>query len=239
MKITYVEHSCFLVELEQAYLLFDYFTGAVHLPELDNRRKIFVFNSHSHGDHFSENIFSALKKYSGVHYFLDSDIAVPQEVDIRFTLVEPHQVYSLPGTDWQVTTLASNDEGVAFSASVSEEGTEVSLFHAGDLNNWWWDGDAEDERLQDFYRRELQQIAGKHYLAAFLPLDPRLQGWWKGIDDFMKTATADYIFPMHNFGDYRMPPKMKKLKLAAGYADRIMDVKEPLQTWVIPASVHI
>ena len=52
MKITYIHHSSFLVEMEQAALLFDYFEGKV--PEIQADKPLIVFASHRHSDHFSE-----------------------------------------------------------------------------------------------------------------------------------------------------------------------------------------
>ena len=126
-----------------------------------------------------------------------------------------------------VETLRSNDEGVAFIVRLGD----LSLYHAGDLNNWWWDGDVEDQKLADIYHEELERIRGRHFTAAFIPLDPRLKGWWKGIEDFMHYADADRIFPMHNFGEKGLPKKFLALDCAAGYKNRIVDVEEPLSSW--------
>ena len=52
MKVTYLGHSGFLVETDDAYFLFDYYKGTV--PELDSSKKMFVFVSHGHYDHYSK-----------------------------------------------------------------------------------------------------------------------------------------------------------------------------------------
>ena len=46
MKVTYIGHSGFSVELESHILLFDYYEGA--MPEFDPAKKLLVFASHSH-----------------------------------------------------------------------------------------------------------------------------------------------------------------------------------------------
>ena len=60
-KVYYIMHSCFLVELDDRYLLFDYFDKSVvsdvvefsgSLPELDPNKYLYVFASHSHKDHW-------------------------------------------------------------------------------------------------------------------------------------------------------------------------------------------
>lgn len=67
MKITYIAHSGFCVELEKHVLLFDYFTG--ELPSWDKEKTILVFASHKHQDHFSLRILELRKEYPHIHYF--------------------------------------------------------------------------------------------------------------------------------------------------------------------------
>ena len=72
MKVTYVEHSSFLVELEHCCLLFDYFQGEI--PALDGEKELYVFVSHRHGDHFSPVVFELAKTYPKVQYVISDDI---------------------------------------------------------------------------------------------------------------------------------------------------------------------
>lgn len=51
MRVTYIGHSGFSVELESHILLFDYYEGT--MPEFDPAKKLLVFASHSHPDHFN------------------------------------------------------------------------------------------------------------------------------------------------------------------------------------------
>ena len=55
MIITYLGHSGFLVETETAYFLFDYIRGT--LPEFSEKKKLYVFASHAHKDHWNPEIF--------------------------------------------------------------------------------------------------------------------------------------------------------------------------------------
>jgi len=72
MKITYIHHSSFSVELDNTILLFDYFKG--NLPSFDKNKKLYVFSSHSHHDHFDESIFNIEKTHPNVEYILSNDI---------------------------------------------------------------------------------------------------------------------------------------------------------------------
>ena len=229
--VTYIEHSCFLVETAECYLLFDYYCGEVSLPALDPAKPLLLFNSHAHHDHFSKEIFALRDRNPSALFVLSADIPVPATVQPFTCPMLPHEHRLLQLTDGRtavsIDTLRSNDEGVAFIIRIGD----LCIYHAGDLNNWWWDGDVEDQKLANIYHEELEHIRGRHFTAAFIPLDPRLKGWWKGIEDFMHYADADAIFPMHNFGEKGLPKKFLALDCAAGYKNRVFDVEEPLTRW--------
>ena len=229
--VTYIEHSCFLVETAECYLLFDYYCGEVSLPALDPAKPLLLFNSHAHHDHFSKEIFALRDRYPSALFVLSADIPVPATVQPFTCPMLPHEHRLLQLTDGRtavsIDTLRSNDEGVAFIIRIGD----LCIYHAGDLNNWWWDGDVEDQKLANIYHEELEHIRGRHFTAAFIPLDPRLKGWWKGIEDFMHYADADAIFPMHNFGEKGLPKKFLALDCAADYKNRVFDVEDPLTRW--------
>ena len=56
MRITYIKHSAFLVDWEDTLCLFDWAEG--DLPYLDKGKRLFVFVSHAHSDHYDPAIFS-------------------------------------------------------------------------------------------------------------------------------------------------------------------------------------
>ena len=58
MKITYINHSGFLVETENCYYVFDYYKG--EMPSLDKSKEAIVFCSHFHQDPFNPKIFEIL-----------------------------------------------------------------------------------------------------------------------------------------------------------------------------------
>ncbi len=62
MKVTYIYHSCFLVETAECYYLFDYYKGA--LPALNTEKPLLVFVSHSHQDHYNPAVFAMLRQMS-------------------------------------------------------------------------------------------------------------------------------------------------------------------------------
>ena len=55
MKATFLNHSCFLLELDSVCLLFDWWKG--ELPPLPDK-PLLIFASHWHEDHFSPDLFA-------------------------------------------------------------------------------------------------------------------------------------------------------------------------------------
>ena len=123
-----------------------------------------------------------------------------------------------------VKAFKSTDEGVAFL--IEAEGKV--LYHAGDLNNWVWEGEPEEYnfRMSEAFHSELLKIAGNHIDVAFMLLDPR-QGkdFYLGMDDFMHMVGADIVFPMHFWGDFGVTERFKTLPCAADYAEKIMEIR--------------
>ena len=134
MKITYIHHSCFLIELEQLYLLFDYVKGT--LPVLSPDKDLLVLVSHRHGDHFSPDIFDLAEQHPKIRYILSDDIwqnRVPEQHFCRTEYMDSGKVLSLPdGGGVQITAFKSTDQGIAFLV----ENDGKVLYHAGDLNDW-------------------------------------------------------------------------------------------------------
>ena len=224
MKVTYIHHSAFLVETETACLLFDYFTGEV--PEIPADKPLYVLASHRHGDHFSEVIFDLAREHEKIVFILSSDIwtkRVPAELRDRAVSLAPDQNWS--DEVLQVETYKSTDEGVAFWCKVDG----LDIYHAGDLNHWYWEGEDEqwNRDMTAAYRAEIEKMRGRKADVALLPLDPRLEQWfYLGVDDWMKVADADWIFPMHFWEQFDVAVRLKGLECSAAYRDRIVEISE-------------
>lgn len=265
MKVTYIYHSGFLVETDSAAFLFDYWQGKLPerilkhsckagFPQSSGRRgdvpsspdvsrlpskPLYVFVSHSHGDHYNPEIFALNADAYILAYEMKPQISDEIKRQHNVFFLRPHQgmqiLQELPDTPYganqkkqiqilsgktfssfeelrlasgnvfpdaleqidqeyiSVYALASNDLGIAFAVSAPEG----DIYHAGDLNNWWWDGDAEDISMERYYEKELQRIAGTHFEAAIIPYDLRLKEPGFGIRDFLKHCSTDAIYPMH------------------------------------------
>lgn len=196
MKVTFIYHSCFLVETDSCYYLFDYYRGK--LPVLNRNKPVFVFASHSHGDHYQPEVFPRLKEMGvcTIYAMLSDDIptgSVPCYVNR--TTARPNREYDL-AQGQHVTTYRSTDQGTAFLIQ-SGEGT---LYHAGDLNDWVWEGETLscNEEMTRNYRAEIDKMAGTAVDIAFVVLDPRQdKDYARGILYFLDKVPARQVYPMH------------------------------------------
>ncbi len=229
MKITYIGHSGFLVELEHTLLLFDYSEGEV--PPLNLEKDLYVFSSHAHSDHFKFESFKL--GHPNSHYVCSQDIrkardagnfashGVPGSVFEKILFLCPHEKVCLD--EIVVETLDSTDEGVAFL--VEAEGK--SILHMGDLHWWVWAGEPEEDncRIEEKWNRELSGLSGRHVDILFAVLDPRQEGdFWKGLDQLARTVDADAIYPMHMWGRPELVDHLRELPCSQPYRDKLPSV---------------
>ncbi len=215
MKITHIYHSGFCVEMDRAVLIFDWYMG--DLPEFDRSKKVFVFVSHGHEDHYNRCIWNLQRALDNVFYILDSDTA--QEFKGKNILhVALNRTYSFEGVT--IETYTSTDEGVAFIVKLEEK----CIYHAGDLNIWCWEdtSDAEKEKSERLYRREMERLSLQNIDIAFVPLDPRLgKESVKAIEVFMDQVGCGTLFPMHYWDSVEEAKQYAAQLASKEYADRI------------------
>lgn len=241
IKVYYIMHSCFMVELDDRYLLFDYFDKSVVsdvvefsgcLPELDPNKYLYVFASHSHKDHWwLENLRWADSR-ANIKYILSKDIRLGRNYLIRngfdlsikdkIQFVGSMKTYKVD--DMVIETLRSTDAGVAFIVQVNG----LNIYHAGDLN--WWNAEGKGELYGEVYGREykrmLKPILNRHFDLGFVVMDARMgeDGYFLGMEYFVKNIECDHIFPMHMWGQYQWIERFKKRPGIANLRDRIIDI---------------
>ncbi len=239
MKVTYIFHSCFVVELAKCVLVFDYFKGS--LPEFDKDKPVYFFASHKHQDHFSMDIFGLLDDSYSVTFVLANDIRLNARYLERFGHGEQvlKQIISVGkntettiGEGLHIMTLKSTDEGVAFL--IETEGT--CLYHAGDLSWWHWEGESKAFNLyqEKTYHEQLQKISGKTIDLAFVPLDYRLgeAAEW-GIIKFLEMTDAKTVFPMHQWERYDLIEESLMHGKLSKYKECIMRVNKENESWIL------
>lgn len=203
IRVTFLGHSGFLVELEAACLLFDWSEG--ELPSLPEK-PLLVFASHRHQDHFQPRIFTLDDDSREVSFFLGSDLKLTESRKQRWNIPPETAAHChvLKGGETvrmgaaAVETLTSTDEGVAFLVTCSGH----TIYHAGDLNWWHWVGEdpAWNRNMESNFKRYIEPLRGRHIDLAFAPLDPRQKNaasW--GFRYLLELADISHIVPMHQW----------------------------------------
>lgn len=216
LKLTYIFHSDFAVEIHSCILVFDYWMDStICLPEILSKGKpVYVFASHFHGDHFSREIFAWRKLYPHTPfvYILSKDI-----VRHHGCHRDEADILMVKGDGWcdkiiKVIAAGSNDSGVSWIVEV--EGKRI--FHAGDLNNWYarflsdnynggtiWSMEfGEIDPLKDEQQyidelKDIRKITDSFDLVMF-PVDGRIgNGYTRGARQFIEQFQIGLFVPMH------------------------------------------
>ena len=236
MQAAFLDHSGFLVELDSAALLFDWWKG--ELPAIAPGVPLYVFASHVHPDHFDPRIFTLDDGSREVRFILGHDIklssrnlsrwGVSPETAEKCRNLRGGETLELSGVS--VEALPSTDEGEAFL--VTADGQIV--FHAGDLNWWHWEGEDKgwNRNMEVDFKKYAEALRGRTIDLAMLPLDPRLgeAGFW-GPAYFLETAEIRRFLPMHQWGEFDFTRKF--LEKHPAFTDRVLPVKEPGQVFAL------
>lgn len=209
MLLTYIYHSCYLIETDRCNLIFDFFKdsgdkpgkGIIHERILRDPKPLYVFSSHFHPDHFNRDILQWIFHHKNITYIFSKDILEHHKAGAN------DAIYLDKGDEYRdellhVKTFGSTDVGGSFFIEI--EGKQI--FHAGDLNNWHWKEESTAEEIAEaeaFYERELTDVANgieKLDLVMF-PIDPRLgKDFMIGAIQFINRIPVKIIAPMH-FGE--------------------------------------
>lgn len=244
-EIWFLGHSGFAVQTKHHFLIFDYYNnkpitvtrglnaGVIEPSEIQDQ-SVMVFSSHHHADHFNRVILEWNDQFPQIHYILSSDIRAAKDAP-NTTIATPGQSYEMGGVTIQ--TLASTDEGVAFF--VETDG--LSIYHAGDLNWWHWEGESAkaNNQMAVRYQSEINKLKGRHVDIAFVPVDPRLgkQYLW-GLSYFMQAIGAEQIFPMHFWEDYHIFAQLRQDPDAVRFRDKMQAITRRGQHFHYPRDME-
>ena len=214
MIVTYVYHSCCAIEFEEFSIIIDYYKDAIkdgdefgwvsnHL--LQKEKPLYVLCTHSHGDHFNEEILSWNQNREDITYVFSKEI--PETLKDTLSLKDENIVYlerleEYEDENLKIKAYGSTDAGVSFYI----EHNDVKIFHAGDLNNWHWNEEATREEsyvYENHYICELELVSEevKEVDIAMFPLDPRLgKDFMRGGEQFVNKIKTHNFLPLH-FGD--------------------------------------
>lgn len=214
IKIQYLYNSGFSVETENHHLIFDCYKGS---PKL-SRKDTYVFVSHSHPDHYNPTILKWKNSKESIKYIFSRDVQV-KEPDESIYFMSPDEEIRID--DINIKALGSTDLGVSFLVDADN----LTLFHAGDLNWWyWWDDTPEEIRvMEEAFKREIHKLNGKKIDIAFFPVDPRLRhNYCLGGEYFIKEIKPEFFVPMHFGEDYgTIKSFMEKVK---NYSTEVVEI---------------
>ncbi len=215
MRITYIFHSGFAIETGSCVMVFDFWMDPAGVMPgiLSTDKPIYVFSSHFHEDHFNKDIFSWKNGGNKITYILSKDI-----LKRRRAAKEDADAWLAKGGAWQdgiidVHAAGSTDSGVSWIVKIGGK----TIFHAGDLNNWYArflaDGydvglvhSAEFDETVDPVKEEkrylgelkdIRKIADSFDIAMF-PIDGRIgNGYTRGGRQFIERFKVGLFVPMH------------------------------------------
>ena len=219
MTITYIFHSCYVIEFEEFSLIFDYFKditkpdGTYWINDylLGKNTPLYVLSTHSHTDHFNPEILSWKEKKSDITYIFS------EELQNKFDLIEDNVHFLKKFETYQdknifVQAFGSTDAGGSFALRIED----TTIFHAGDLNNWHWRNEVSKKEsciFENNFLCELELLAEYYdeFTISMFPIDPRLgEDYLLGVEQFISRIDSEYILPMHFGEDFEKANAIKQ-----------------------------
>jgi L-ascorbate metabolism protein UlaG (beta-lactamase superfamily) len=163
--LRYLMNSGWVVETGRHALIFDFvpaIAGAQQLPAeaapdpaTFGGRRVVVFVSHGHADHFSPEVLA----WAGRTPPATIVLGFAPDGGTASKVLRPRETWSDGGLE--VTTTGSTDEGVGFLVRVDG----LTVFHAGDLARW-------DDEVSAAFAAEIEWLAARSGTIdlAFFPI---------------------------------------------------------------------
>ena len=232
--VYYIYHSAFVIELEKSILIFDFYkfpnNKKKEKEKFFNRfikrtdKKVYVFATHSHPDHFNKEILTWSKINENIKYILSDDIRIHKHKNFYFTKEDDN--FELDNL--KIRTFGSTDLGSSFYVNTEDK----NIFHSGDLHFWHWEDDTleEEKTMYDAYMVQLEKIKKLDRIdIAFVPVDPRLGvNTLEGVELFYKILKPRIIIPMHFSNDYsQMKNFIEKFKNINGV--KVIEIRDSME----------
>ena len=244
-KITYIRHSCFLLEFPEANFIFDYWrdpsaSGSKsrgEIPEfirrLPEEKPLYLLVSHGHKDHYNPEIFGWAEHFADARFIVSNDvwkrcrhIASPTSV-YHGPRVDPERlVRLLPGErfsqgDISISAFPSTDIGNSYMVIAGGK----RIFHAGDLNAWILEEKTPSEKAQEIsnFKSILSHIAktSETIDLAMFPIDSRIgSDYTMGADIFLNRFDIRHLIPMH-FANCDQSLRQKRIDDVIAYKNTI------------------
>lgn len=209
--VNYVAESCYNIEIEDYFLVFDYYNGILNIP--DDKKTIFFTSSKNEG-HYSEEIL----KVSGMEnftYILNSDIAYSKDddnviylKDNKLSIENLKDLYKSKNVnflekdstckinkDLVIDTISYENKGMAFIIKAYD----FTIFYGGDL--FLTDVVLDRDNLIS-YLYEIYETYDEIDLAFFPLLKENGEKNFDRAKDFIEILNPQILFPT-NFDEDR------------------------------------
>ncbi len=189
LSVTYLTHCSFIVETASYQLVFDWIAGTI--PKSNKKRVGFI--THAHADHFNEQVTSI--EFDG--WVVSDDVKMfSHDTLFRVKPMSQCQIF-----DIHVKAYDSTDAGVSFLV----ECDGITIFFAGDLNNWHWKNESSSEEINEMnelYLQMIEPLRDKDVDILFIDIDPRLEvDYDLGARQLLELINPKAVFPMHFTSD--------------------------------------
>ena len=213
MTVRYIYHSCFVLENDEVIVVFDYWKdplGYLHNILEKTEKTVYVFVSHFHEDHYNPEILKWGRGDKRIttrpRLMLSYDTVRKRRVQrsVVRDIMNPEKFYE--DEFIRANYYRSTDIGVAVALTFSNGET---AFHAGDLNNWYFE-DGENlkvslDEMEGMYMAIVRMVRAdiSHFNHVMLPIDPRLESnMLRSSMQWLNKIYTDNFYPMHFWGHY-------------------------------------
>jgi L-ascorbate metabolism protein UlaG (beta-lactamase superfamily) len=197
--IWYLGHSGWALKTKNHFLVFDYVESerkapgeshhneVINLSELKGK-KVSVFVSHEHSDHYSPAIFNWRKVIENINYVL----GWKPDIEHSYVYMAPREKKSID--DLEILTIKSTDAGVGFLVKVDG----LVIFHGGD--HAYWGGSMNSFAEEINYLAKAENEFDIVFLALTTGTGQRNESITKGIFYAIEKLQPKVMFPMHAGG---------------------------------------
>jgi len=240
MTITYIYHSCYLIEFSEFSVIFDFYKDTVRDDGsawvndylLGKEEDLYVLYTHSHSDHFNPEILTWKERKKNITYIFSDELLISGKTNKNDAYhLKKEEQYN--DSRMMIKAFGSTDSGGSFLLSHREH----NFFHAGDLNNWHWNeevGKTEALTYENNFLCELEllaEISDRLHVVMF-PVDPRLgKDYMKGAEQFISRIPSNYFLPMHFGEKYEKANKFEII--AARYSCRYLSLSHHGQSYIL------
>lgn len=220
-SLTYIYHDCFIMETNEAILLFDYWKDPLSsgkekdypplLNEINPSKKFYIIISHHHKDHFTRRIFLWESRFPKIRYIISKDVYRT----VRYMMEDIGNYKGFrpslsninvlsPGESYKdeilsIKAFPSTDIGNSYAIVTNG----MTIFHAGDLNAWLWLDDSTDKEVGEARQLFCDIVADIHkefpsFDVVMFPVDSRMgREYWWGASYFVHSIKVRLFVPMH------------------------------------------